>query len=131
MGSVPDYYSILGSYNNDMQYIVGEMGNVKGVTFGSNTGGFNVLNAPDNLSINPQQFWAGYNQPWLLNAIDRGDNFLMATPPNFSVVDVNTGVSVLARPNPITGQMELSGFGREYLMMRKAGYRYQNGVMTK
>lgn len=87
---------------------------------------------PDSIyNANPQQLWPDYNQPWLSNAISRGDNFLMATPPTFDTLNVNTGISVLTRPNPVTGQMELSGFGREYLMMRQAGYSYQNGVMMK
>ena len=123
--------TILGSYNNDMRSVVGELGNVKSTDFGPRVGGFNVLNVPDELNVSPKQFWTEYNQPWLSNAIDRGDNFLMATRPAFDVTDARTGFSVLTRPNPVTGQMELSGFGREYLMMRRAGYVYQDGAMVK
>ena len=47
------------------------------------------------------------------------------------MADVKTGFSILARPNPVTGKIELSGFGREYLEMRRVGYNYQNGVMGK
>ncbi len=123
--------TILGSYNNDTRAIVSELGNVKSTDLGPRVGGFNVLNTPDNLYVSPQQFWTEYNQPWLSNAINRGDNILMATRPAFDVADVKTGFSVLARPNPVTGKMELSGFGREYLTTRRAGYRYENGVMVK
>ena len=114
-----------------MRSVVGELGNVKSTDFGPRVGGFNVLNVPDELNVSPKQFWTEYNQPWLSNAIDRGDNFLMATRPAFDVTDARTGFSVLTRPNPVTGQMELSGFGREYLMMRRAGYVYQDGAMVK
>ena len=114
-----------------MRAVIGELGNVKSADFGPRLGGFNVLNVPDNLYVTPKQFWAEYNKPWLSNAIERGDNFLMATRPAFEVADVKTGFSVLARPNPVTGKMELSGFGREYLEMRRTGYTYQNGVMVK
>jgi hypothetical protein len=56
---------------------------------------------------------------------------LLATTPGFDVPDAKSGISVLMRPNAITGKMELSGFGREYLMMRQNGYVYQNGVMVR
>ncbi|TWB41878.1 hypothetical protein [Nitrospirillum pindoramense] len=123
--------TILGSYTNDMKSIVDELGNVKSTDLGPRKDDFNVLNVPDELYKSPQQFWSEYNEPWLKNAIDRGDNFLMVTKPAFDVTDIRTGASVLARPNPITGQMELSGFGREYLTMRRAGYVYQDGMMVK
>lgn len=55
----------------------------------------------------------------------------MATRPAFDVADVRSGFSVFMRPNPITGKMEISGFGREYLTMKKNGYRYINGEMVK
>jgi hypothetical protein len=122
--------TILGSYNNDMRYVIGELGNVKSTEFGPRVGGFNVLNVPDNL-YSPKTFWGDYNRPWLNNAIDRRDNFLLATTPGFDVPDAKSGISVLMRPNAITGKMELSGFGREYLMMRQNGYVYQNGVMVR
>jgi len=123
--------TILGSYNNDMKSVVDELGNIKSTDFGPREGSFNVLNVPDNIYVFPSQFWGDYNMPWLSNAIDRGDNFLMATKPAFDVIDLKSGFSILARPNPITGQMELSGFGREYLMMRRAGYNYREGAMVK
>lgn len=123
--------TILGSYNNDMGSVVREMGNVKNVDFGPKQGAFNVLNVPDNLYVSPKQFWQEYNQPWLSKAIARGDKFLMATRPAFDVTDVKTGAGVLARPNPVTGKMELSGFGREYLELRRAGYTFKDGMMVK
>jgi hypothetical protein len=90
-----------------------------------------VLNVPDNLYVSPKQFWVEYNMPWLSEAIARDDIFAMATRPAFDVLDVKSGFSVLARPNPVTGKMELSGFGREYLLMRRAGYTYTKGGMGK
>jgi len=123
--------TILGSFQNDMREVVSEVGNVKNTDFGPKPGGFNVLNVPDELYRNPKQFWTEYNQPWLSDAINRGDNFLMATRPGFDVADVKSGFSVLARPNPVIGKMELSGLGREYLTMKRAGYSYESGVMVK
>jgi hypothetical protein len=55
----------------------------------------------------------------------------MATKPGFDVPDVRSGISVLMRSNALTGKMELSGFGREYLTMRQNGYVYQNGKMIR
>jgi hypothetical protein len=122
--------TILGSYSNDMRSVVNELGNVKSVNFGPRVGGLNVLNVPDNLYA-PKTFWAEYNRPWLSNAIERGDTFLMSTPPRFDVLDVKGGISVLMRLDATTGKTQLSGFGREYLMMRQSGYIYQNGLMVQ
>jgi hypothetical protein len=122
--------TILGSYNNDMKSILGELGNIKSTDFGPRVDGFNIMNVSDDLYVSPQQFWSQYNQPWLYNSIERGDNIVMATEPAFDILDVNTGSSVFIRPS-MSGKIELSGFGREYLMLRRAGYVYQNGVMVK
>ena len=124
--------TILGSYNKDMASIVDELGNVKSMDFGSKSGGFNVLNAPDELftTLGPKGFWDEVNVPFLNTATSRGDNILMATKPAFDVVD-NRGMGVLIRPNTTTGKMELTGFGKEYLTLRRQGYIYQNGKIVK
>jgi hypothetical protein len=110
--------TILGNYSQDMKAIVNELGNVKSTDFGPRTGGFNVLNVPDELYVTPKQFWADYNQPWLSNAVTRGDPILMATQPQFGPA------SRLFRLNDATGKLELSGFGKEYLYLRQSGMRY-------
>jgi hypothetical protein len=104
--------TILGNYQMDMRHIIDELGNVKSLDFGPNPGGFNILNVPDELYINPNQFWNGFNRPWLDEALFRGDNFIYATDP---------AMPVLRRLNPETGMFELSGFGREYLHLRRNG----------
>jgi hypothetical protein len=43
-----------------MKAIVNELGNVKSTDFGPRTGGFNVLNVPDELYVTPKQFWGEY-----------------------------------------------------------------------
>jgi hypothetical protein len=117
--------TILGSYQQDMKYIVDELGNVKSIDFGPRVDGFNVLNVPDELYINPKQFWDEYNKPWLDNAIARHDSILMASEPSFGQD------SLLFRRNITTGKYELSGFGKEYCYLRKNGYYfdYNNGKM--
>jgi RHS repeat-associated protein len=107
--------TILGSYRSDMKKIVEEMGNVKSLDFGPKPGGFNVLNVPDKLYKTPAQFWDDFNKPWLDLAISRGDNFIFATKPAWGKG------SVLTRPNA-TSKLELSGFGKEYLHVRKSGF---------
>ena len=109
--------TILGSYQMDMKHIIAEMGNVKSLNFGAKPGGFNVLNVPDNLYRSPSQFWSQYNHPWLDKAVSRGDNFIFATKPDWSV---------FTRPNAV-GKLELSGFGKEYLFLRKTGFPSQLG----
>ncbi len=108
--------TILGNYRQDMRGIIDELGNVKSLDFGARPGGFNVLNVSDDLSVSPKQFWTEYNQPWLENALARNDVFLMATQPQFG------SNSFLFRANETTRKLELSGFGREYLQMRRSGY---------
>ena len=123
--------TILGSYANDMQYVVGELGNVKSLDFGPRSGGFNVLNVPDSLYQTPRQFFDSYNGPWLQNAVVRNDNILMATRPRFDVRNASSGESVLLARDPTTNRLSLSGFGREYLSLRRAGYTYRDGRMVR
>lgn len=111
-----------------MASIIDELGNVKSMDFGPKPGDFNVLNAPS--ALGPKGFWDEVNVPFLNAATSRGDNILMATKPGFDVVD-NRGLGVLIRPNATTGKMELTGFGKEYLTLRKQGYIYQDGKMVK
>jgi hypothetical protein len=56
-----------------------------GTQFGnvsSNNSGFNFLNIPDNLAnAAGSNFFDLYNKPWLLKAIQRGDDIILATRP--------------------------------------------------
>ena len=109
--------TVLGTYDGDTKAILDELGNVKSIDFGSRDGGFNLLNTPDELYITPNQFWNEYNKPWLDNVIARDDLIIMATEPTWSN---------LTRINKITGKMELTGFGREYLYLRQHDYHYND-----
>jgi len=121
--------TILGSYPKDMASIINELGDVRSMDFGAKPGGFNVLNAPNELfvKLGPQGFWDEVNVPFLQESIIRNDNILMATKPAFD--NFHKGQSVLTRIN--NGKVELSGFGKEYLTLRKAGYQFENGVMVR
>jgi hypothetical protein len=55
-----------------------------------------------------------YNLPWLKEAIARDDVFKVATAPKFG-----EGSPLFS----LDGR-RLSGFGREYLELRRNGYRY-------
>ena len=123
--------TILGSYVNDTRFIIEELGNVKSTDFGPRIGGYNVLNVPDNLYVAPKQFWNEYNKPWLDAAIARGDSILLATKPSFDTFKINSETSVLLSKYPLIDKYELSGFGREYLALKKAGYVYKDGKMVK
>ena len=69
--------TILGSYKRDMERIINEMGNKKSTYFGEKKGGFNVLNVPDEMFKNDNQFWDEINVKWLDEAIARGDDFFL------------------------------------------------------
>lgn len=87
IGNLNKTTTILGRWNPDMQVIKGKMlpneFNV-GTEFGAatnNNGGFNFLNIPDNLANASIDFFNQYNKPWLQQAIQRGDDIILATRP--------------------------------------------------
>lgn len=59
--------TVLGSFEKDTKNIVNEMGNVKSTDFGARNGSFNVLNVPDDMYKDADQFWNEINKPWLGN----------------------------------------------------------------
>lgn len=125
--------TILGSYSKDMRSVIAETGNVKSVDFGARRGDFNILNVSDEPYIPPGQFWREYNKPWLEQAIKRNDRFLMATKPGFEISSGSEprSTSVLTKIDPRSGKTNLSILGREYLILRRNGYHYENGEMKK
>ena len=76
-----------------------------------------MLNTPDELYKNADQFWKEYNEPWLENVVERGDDIILATEPD---------ADHLYRFNNSTGQVELTGFGREYNYLIEHGYYYDS-----
>ncbi|MBC1945358.1 hypothetical protein HCJ32_10310 [Listeria booriae] len=107
--------TVLGTYKDDTGAIIDELGNIKSTDFGPRDGGFNLLNTPDELYVTPEQFWREYNQPWLDKAIERGDIIKIATEPTNST---------LRRINNVTGEVELTGFGKEYYYLIENNYVY-------
>ena len=105
--------TILGTYKDDMKYIVDELGNIKSTDFGARNGGLYVLNTPDELYVNANQFWEEYNKPWLDNAIRRKDTIKIATIPC---------EQTMYRIDDISGIKELTGFGKEYAYLISKEY---------
>jgi hypothetical protein len=104
--------TILGNYNKDMKRIINDELKVpKNTDFGPKKGGFNVLNVPDDMYKNADQFWGEVNKPFLDKVIERGDDILIATDP--------TKADVLYRSDG-----KLTGFGREIEHLYKKGYTY-------
>ena len=110
--------TIIGNYNDDMKYIVDELGNIKSTNFGSKNGGFNILNVPDEefSRLGREGFWKKYNEPWLQSAIDRNDIIKVATYPGDSVRYWFDADSV----------RHLTGYGRELQVLEDAGYIYDS-----
>ena len=103
--------TILGNYRMDMSNIIEELNYPKTLDFDSKQGGFNLLNAPDSLYRDSDQFWEQYNKPFLDQAIDRNDSILLATQPTKRVlVNVETG--------------EATGYGRELKYLNNRGYDF-------
>ncbi|EAF6340982.1 hypothetical protein FPV71_11830 [Listeria monocytogenes] len=109
--------TVLGTYVSDTQNVLTELGNIKSLDFGMKKNRFNLLNAPDELYINPKQFWDEFNQPFLDKAIQRGDDIAMAT---------KTTVENLY----IAGTKQRTGFGREYEYLLQHGYTYDAKTST-
>ncbi|WP_373760657.1 hypothetical protein [Streptococcus ferus] len=109
--------TILGTYSSDTGKILDELGNIKSLDFGPRDGGFNLLNTPDELYISPEQFWENYNKPWLDNVIQRGDIIKIATEPTSQNI---------YRINKLTGETELTGFGKEFEYLKSNGYKYDD-----
>ena len=100
--------TILGSFDRDMKNIINELGNMKSTYTGANNGGFNILNVPDDMYKNADQFWDEVNVKWLAEAIARGDDFILATKPT---------TDALWKIDPLSRTKTLTGFGREYQHM--------------
>lgn len=113
--------TVLGTYAEDTRSILDELGSVKSTDFGPRDGGFNLLNVPDNLYQNAEQFWNAYNKPWLDNAVARNDIIVLAT---------RVTEATLYRTNPETGLKELTGFGKEFMYLTKeCGYTFDPATM--
>lgn len=102
-----------------MKNIVNEMGNVKSTYFGAKQGGFNVLNVPDDMYKDADQFWNETNKPWLDEVIKRGDDIVLATIPQGKVMQSY---------NKLTGKWGPSGFAREYQYLCDKGYHYDSTI---
>ena len=92
------------------------MGKRDHFNFGPKPGGFNVFYIAGAAGADPRRFWLEVNRPWLDAALARGDIIILATKPE---------MNVLSRLNNQTGKHELTGFGREYLHLRKNGLQSQ------
>lgn len=111
--------TILGTYKSDTEFILKELNLPKSVDFGHRNGRFNLLNTPDNLYINPKQFWSEYNKSWLDNAIKRDDIIILATRPieeNLYIITLDKG-------------KEMTGFGREYFYLLDNGYVFDSKTL--
>ena len=107
--------TVLGTFKSDTGSIIDKLGNIKSLDFGPRDGGFNLLNTPDELYKSPEQFWNEYNRPWLDNVIERGDIVKIATEPTYNN---------LYRINNVTGETELTGFGREFEYLKSHDYTF-------
>jgi hypothetical protein len=82
--AIPDKTTtVLGRYTPDMGSVIEtQMQAPKSEDFGARTGGFNVLNVPDEkFQAQGPNFFENVNKPWLDAAIKRGDNIPLATVP--------------------------------------------------
>lgn len=95
---------------------------------GQNTGGYNMLlqDAPDmvdgvkfdwNNSTHRQYYWDNVNQPWLDDAISRGDVIKLADQPTIE----NMYIDGIESPDNI------NFFGREVKYLEGKGYTFKNG----
>jgi len=111
--------TVLGRFTEDTGQILNELGNVKSTDLSGRTGGFNLLNTPDELyvQLGPERFWEMCNQPWLDNAIARNDVISLATMPT---------KANLFKWDEVSQKNVLTGFGKEYQYLLDHGYQYDS-----
>ncbi|PWR23304.1 hypothetical protein DKG75_01675 [Zavarzinia compransoris] len=126
--------TILGSYTRDMKYIIKELGLSKTNGIVENPKGFNVLNVNDEKYIwkddfDGEGFWEEVNEKFILDAIARGDKIVLATPPRPENLYKDAMVPLYGKQY-VDPHMELTGFGKEYFLLQKHGYRYDPRTST-
>jgi filamentous hemagglutinin len=109
--------TVLGTYIDDTKSIIeGQLQLPKNNNINiAQPGGFNLLNTDNALyaKLGPEEYWKQVNRPFLDQAINRGDDIAIATPPSNATMYRN-------------GQ--LSGFGREIQYLEGKGYKYDPGT---
>jgi len=96
--------SVIGSYQSGTRLVIQEFSVLKNTDFGARLGGFQVLNVPDEL-YKPSTFWKKYNEKWLKQACDRGDDV--------KVISDAFDIELVLKND------ELTGFGKEIEFMNK------------
>lgn len=124
----------------DMEGIIlALLGDMKHQMFdGPCTNGFNVLNVCRALADGNPGFWKEFNVPWLMSAIERGDEIYAATDPMdlrmvFKDVEILSDVKI-ANWNDLNNYLNeleisvldetLTGFGKEIHTLVENGYNY-------
>ena len=127
--------TILGRFTPDIEDLFNELGSFKNVGLGEVKGGINILNKPDYYT-KLADWWEAFNEPWLNEAVARGDDIWSASNPlelNLLFKDLD-GIPIdklktsdaLARylkgleDQSILGK--LTGFGKETQVLSKNGY---------
>jgi hypothetical protein len=88
VGNANKTTTLLGRWNPDMKQVHDHMlpddFNV-GTPWGNlqeNLGSFNFLKVPDHIASAASDFFEQFNRPWLQEAINRGDDIILATKPS-------------------------------------------------
>lgn len=116
--------TVLGRYVDDTSRVIAELDYPKTTDLGAKTGGFNLLNIPDELTGGGgSQFWLSWNRPFLDKAIERGDRIAIATPLDSDKLLVSSAIT------PTTPE-DFYGFGREIHYLENRGYRYDQVSST-
>lgn len=113
--------TILGLYEPDMKKII-PLVYPKDYNVGTPIGksenacGFNILNLPNEIfTASPKTFFQKHNLPWLAKAVERGDEIILATPPEFYYL-----FEAVNKPNVN------SGFAQEVKFLVEKDYKPQN-----
>lgn len=107
--------TLIGNYMKDTRRMLSELNYPKNTNFGAKQGDFNLLNVPEKDIKSFSTFWEDFNQPWLKQATDRGDDVvIMSDKFDQKLLYKSTG--------------EITGFGKEIQFMdnlvKKGVYRF-------
>lgn len=96
--------TLIGNYMKDTRKALSELNYPKNTNFGAKQGDFNLLNVPEKDIKSFTTFWEDFNQPWLKQATDRGDDvIIMSDKFDQKLLYKTTG--------------EITGFGKEIQFM--------------
>lgn len=138
VGNFQRYPYNLQGMSGDMKTLTEEIcGNLKTQQFGAKKGGFNILNVADERVSDWGRFWDDFNEPWLKDAINRGDDIWAASNPMDKTIlfkdvsglpEINDAAEIYKYFQNPAKLPDLTGFGKEVKTLIDNGYQFNSST---